>query len=104
MSELQIPDIAWTAAGSAVDASARAGVRVRGRGAVAVIVTAAAPYIVAAELRRAAERFDAEIVALTTEAEAFDGTDSGPITGRIWGLSSVVDQLRIRADKLDGGA
>ena len=89
MSDLHIPDVAWRAAGEAVDAiETEHGVRVKGRGAIAPIVNAAAPHIVAAELRRLARADE-----LRNLCDQWGGMH----------IDEVEELLLNRAEDLDGG-
>lgn len=88
MSELEIPDEAWSAAYLAVaQFKNETGVLVRGRGAIAPIVRAAAPHIVAAELRRLRQ-------GINVMCDPYGG-----ISGEL-----IDEWLSNRADELDGGA
>lgn len=89
---LPIPDAAWDAAGRAVtDFANENGIPPAGRGAVALIVHAAAPHIVAAELRRMADTAPpADAYGLDEEDIAHDD-----------GVREMAARLRARADQLD---
>jgi len=86
--DLEIPAAAYTAAADAIDryAAEHHGQRVAGKGAVALIVSAAAPIVVAAELRRMADR-------IGPQTGIVDGSDS--MTRR-----ACAADLRARADEL----
>lgn len=102
--ELPIPAAVWDAASSAVeDFRTKRGVAPAGKGAVALIVTAAAPHVVAAELRRLADEDAAAVDRLRRTASFYSNglpADLQPVFTR---HHQSMMRLRARADELDGG-